>query len=131
MPNQEMQSICKSGSSVLPPVSLEKLRRHFHETYKLNASQVEIMMVSSSKSLNQAFDNIEKHLKTEEDDQVLSSVFHNLKGVLFNMGEKEWAEFFRDIESKIVAEKKCDFQVVSEMMTGGLMDVLSYDSENG
>jgi len=127
MPNKEMQSVCKSGTSVLTPVSLEKLRRHFLEAYKLNASQVEIMVVSSSKSLTQALDNIEKHLKTKEDDQTLSSVFHNLKGVFLNMGEKEWADFFRDIENKLVAGKKCDFQVVIEVMTSGLMDVLSYD----
>lgn len=108
------------------PLSIEKLRIHFRDVYKLNESQVETMVQSSSKSLVFAMDTIDDFLRKKECGEGLGPVFHNLKGVLLNMGEEEWAHYFRTIERRIAADEKCDMSKVQKIMKSGLQDVLSY-----
>lgn len=109
------------------PLSIEKLRIHFRDIYQLNESQVETMVQSSSKSLVLAMDTIDDFLKVKECREDLSLVFHNLKGVLLNMGEEEWADYFRTIERRIAADEDCDIGKVQKVMKRGLQDVLLYE----
>lgn len=83
------------------------------------------MVQSSAKSLIQAMENIDEFLAGEGSLQMLGLVFHNLKGVLLNMGEKEWADYFRIIERRL-AEEECDIGQVQDTMREGLTDILSY-----
>lgn len=110
-----------------PPVSIGKLRIHFREVYQFNESQVETMVQSSSKSLAFAMETIDEFLKNKESHEDLTLVFHNLKGVLLNMGEEEWADYFRTIEKKIKTDEHCDLDRVQQNMKKGLRDILSYD----
>lgn len=109
------------------PLSIEKLRIHFRDVYQLNESQVETMVQSSSKSLVFAMDTIDDFLKVKESHEDLVPVFHNLKGVLLNMGEEEWADYFRTIERRIIADEICDIGKVQKIMQRGLQDVLLYE----
>lgn len=117
--------MCAENFSVPEPVLLENLRTHFHDAYRFNASQVEIMVQSSSKSLCQAMADIEEFLLTGKGYRLLCSVFHNLKGVSLNMGEDEWADFFRTIEKRIDSGEPCDIEKIRGTMIFGLKDVLS------
>ena len=117
--------MCTEKDSVPEPILLEKLRTHFSDVYRFDAPQVEVMVQSSSKSLRQAMTDIEEFLLTGDNYQLLGSVFHNLKGVSLNMGEKEWADFFRTIEKRIDSGEACDIATIKNTMGFGLKDVLS------
>jgi hypothetical protein len=129
MDEKETQLTRTAEVPPMPFVSLKTLKCHFIGVYQLNTSQAERMVESSSKSLIQTLDKLDAFLKSKDSNVTLIPVFHNLKGLFLNMGEKEWAGFSKDIESRIMAEEPCNIERVVELLTHGLRDVLSYKSK--
>lgn len=119
------------GSPVPAPLVLSKLRDHFRQTYLLNETQVETMVVSSSKSLEHAFSCAGEIFKGTEPAEQLVAFFHGLKGLLLNMGESEWASYTKAIESKLVAGEQLDYAMVIGIIEKGLVEILCYDGGNG
>jgi hypothetical protein len=108
------------------PVTLIKLREHFRCKYNLNESQVEIMVVSSSKSLKQGLDHLAAAFSQEQSEEQLRAIYHGMKGLLLNMGETEWAAYTREIEKKLLLNKKLDHGVIAGIMRNQMVDVLTY-----
>lgn len=97
------------------PVKPSNLREHFATTYRLDANQVEIMLDSSAKSLENTLDELQKAIDDELGYAEISRLGHSLKGVLLNMGELEWAELARFIEKSAGAGKN---EKYSELVNG-------------
>ncbi len=112
--------------SVPAPVTLSNLRRHFKEVYGFNFSQTEIMLESSSKSLVQAFGNMSEVLNNPNSQEQLGTIFHGLKGLLLNMGEKEWAAFALAVEQETKKGVLLNFDRIFADMQVGLASILSY-----
>lgn len=120
-----------NGPPVPAPLVLSKLRDHFRQTYLLNETQVETMVVSSSKSLEHAFSCAGAIFKGTEPAEQLVAFFHGLKGLLLNMGESEWASYAKAIESKLAIGEPLDYAMVIGIIEKGLVEILCYDGGNG
>lgn len=114
-----------------PPVSIEKLRRYFSKAYGLKDAQVEVLVESSAKSINQAFANISAAMDSKESAQQLALFLHGLKGVFLNMGENEWALFVKQLEQEVETILRCDFEAIVVEMQGRLENLLSYPGAAG
>lgn len=119
------------GLSTPAPLVLSRLRDHFRQIYLLNEAQVETMVVSSSKSLGDAFASVDGILGGTESEKQLVAFFHGLKGLLLNMGAKEWASYTRTIEEKLAAGEPLDCGNVIGIIERGLVEILSYGGGNG
>ncbi|MDK9706874.1 MAG: hypothetical protein OEL83_07455 [Desulforhopalus sp.] len=110
-----------------PPVTMAKLRRHFRDQYLLTDPQVELMLTSSSKSLEQSLENLAEGIAAKDMAvDHLKAVYHGLKGVLLNMGESEWADYTRAIEQKILAGEPLDHRRIEQILRDGMVEVLTY-----
>lgn len=112
--------------SVPTPLILDRLRDHFRRTYMLNETQVETMLVSSSKSLNQALASAHDILEGTEPEARFTLVFHSLKGLLLNMGEAEWAAYTKELEKKLTDGEQVDYAAAVEVLEKGVAVILSY-----
>lgn len=109
------------------PVTLAKLRRHFRDKYLLTDPQVELMVASSSKSLEQSFGNLAEAISSEDlSVDRLKAIYHGLKGVLLNMGEPEWAAYIREIEQKVLAGETLNHSLIVKVLRDGMVEVLTY-----
>jgi hypothetical protein len=110
-----------------PPVTVVKLRQHFRDKYLLTDPQVELMVESSSKSLEQSFGNLAEAISSDDlTVDRLKAVYHGLKGVLLNMGEPEWAAYTREIEQKVLAGETLDHSLIVKVLRDGMVEVLTY-----
>ena len=109
-----------------PPVSLERLRTHFRQVYKLNEDQVECMLRSASQSLRTTFVSAQQALASDDLCSALAPVAHGLKGLLLNLGEGEWAALARIIEKAAKAEQPYEYVDVVNNMREGLSAVADY-----
>ena len=114
------------GASAPAPLVISKLRNHFRQTYMLNEAQVETMLMSSSKSLEQALSSAEEILKEKEPAHGMVGFFHGLKGLLLNMGEAEWASYTKVVEDRLAVGERIDYARVLGVIEKGLADILSY-----
>ena len=112
--------------SVPTPLVLDRLRDHFRRTYMLNETQVETMLISSSKSLNQALASAHDILEGTEPEARFTLIFHSLKGLLLNMGEAEWAAYTKELEKKLTDGEQVDYAAAVEVLEKGLAVILSY-----
>jgi len=108
------------------PLVLDKLRDHFRRTYMLNETQVETMLVSSSKSLKQALASAHDILAGTEPEARFALVFHSLKGLLLNMGEAEWAAYTKELEKKQTNGEQVDYAAAVAILEKGMAAILSY-----
>lgn len=108
------------------PLVLEKLRDHFRRTYLLSETQVETMMISSSKSLKQAIGGAHEILKEKEQEARFTLLFHSLKGLLLNMGEAEWAAYTKELEEKLKNGEQVDYAAAIGIIEKGLVEILLY-----
>ena len=92
------------------PIEPSNLREHFATTYRLDIHQVEIMLKSSAQSLEATLTDLQKALDDNLGYQEISRLGHNLKGVLLNMGELEWADLARRIEKAAGAEDQENYR---------------------
>jgi len=113
------------------PVTVQNLQRHFREVYGFNISQTEVMLQSSAKSLEQAFGDAAAALEQANARQLLAPVFHGLKGLFLNMGEKVWAAFARDVEEKLKGDVPVDLKGIITVLRVGLTEVLDYYRDKG
>lgn len=96
----------------LTDVTVERLRRHFSQTYKLNEEQVDFMVQSSAQSLRAVFESVQQILTGDELQQAaLIRMAHSLKGLLLNMGEPGWADIARAVEFAARAGESRDYSV--------------------
>lgn len=106
------------------PVTIENLREHFRTTYKLNEEQIDLMVVSSARSLQTAFlaldaiggDDGDEHMK-------IAAIAHSLKGLFLNMGQHEWASSAVEIENAANAGQDRDYKTMFLDLRYGLQDV--------
>ena len=116
----------KIGMLAPTPITLVKLRDHFSNKYKLTEPQVEIMVVSSSKSLEQGLEHLLEVLAGEQSVERLGAIYHGLKGLFLNMGEPEWAAFTKEIEQKMLVGEELDHKRIVGKLQHGVAEVLSY-----
>lgn len=108
------------------PLVLSRLRDHFRVTYLLNETQVETMVISSSRSLEHAFSTADEILRGAAPESRLVAFFHGLKGLLLNMGATEWASYTRTLEEKLAAGGELDYAEIIGILERGLVEILSY-----
>ncbi len=109
-------------------VTISKLRTHFKTTYGLNDDQIEAMLESSSRSLNAVFDQFDTLFSEQEAFSTLVQPCHNLKGLLMNMGEMEWAKRVGELEKSVKECVEKDYQAEFTMVKIGLTEVRTYGS---
>jgi ribosomal protein S17E len=114
-------------NTVAPPlITVEKLRDHFRHKYQLNETQVEIMIESSSKSLKQGLVQLVQIIDRERSVEGMRAIYHGFKGLFLNMGEREWAEYTKEMEQKLLAGEQLDHGVIAEKLRLGMAEVLAY-----
>jgi hypothetical protein len=112
--------------SIPPLITVGKLRDHFRHKYKLNEAQVELMIMSSSKSLEQGLAQLVEVLARVEPVESLGAVYHGLKGLFLNMGEQEWAAYTKEVEQKLSAGELLDHGEIAKKLRQGMGGVLAY-----
>lgn len=110
----------------LTPVSVDRLRRHFSQTYQLNDEQVEFMVRSAARSLQTTFDTVDQALAGGDPCTVLIPVAHSLKGLLLNMGEAGWADIARRIESAAKAKEVHDYALPLQAIREAMSAIIGY-----
>lgn len=108
------------------PLVVERLRDYFRRTYALSESQVETMLVSSSKSLQQTLTGARETLDTSEPQTRMAFLFHSLKGLLLNMGEVEWAAYTKGLEQQQTDGEQVDYRAAVAALEKGMAEILSY-----
>ncbi len=108
------------------PVSIDGLRTYFRSTYQLGEQQVELMINSSRKSLEKILAEARLALQSEEVCGEMVHIGHNLKGLLLNMGEPEWAELARELEHSARAGIQRDYVGMIDQFVQGMTAVLTY-----
>ncbi len=105
-------------------VNADVLREHFKSNYNLVGDQIDLMLESSSISLKKSLAGLYEALDQENNLEELAKLGHNVKGVLLNMGEPEWAEVAKKIELAAAAGKKIDYRNMVEHIHEGVKGVL-------
>ena len=82
------------------------------------------MLKSSSESLRKSLDDLYAVLDKDCNLEDLAKISHNIKGVLLNMGESEWAEIARTMETSAMTGKKIDYRSMVEHIHKGVEGVL-------
>lgn len=110
----------------LTPVSVDRLRRHFSQTYKLSDEQVEFMVRSAARSLQTTFDSVDQIPAGGDSGAVLVRVAHSLKGQLLNMGEAGWAEIARMVEFAAKAKEDHDYALPLQAIREAMSAIMEY-----
>lgn len=112
----------------LTDVTVERLRRHFSQTYKLNEDQVEFMVKSSAQSLRTVFESVQQILTGDVASQqaALIKTAHSLKGLLLNMGEPGWADVARAVEFAAKAGESRDYFFPLEKIRSATSAIVEY-----
>lgn len=111
----------------LTEVTVERLRRHFSQTYKLNEDQVEFMVKSSAQSLRTVFESAQQILAGDDSQQAaLAKMAHSLKGLLLNMGEQGWADIARAVEFAAKAGESRDYSAPLEEIRTATLAIVEY-----
>lgn len=109
---------------VPPALSLETLRNHFKNIYKLKDDQVEFMIGSASQSLQMALASAEQALVSDYLCAALAPVAHSFKGLFLNMGEPEWAALARAMEQAAKAGEPYEYAIVVQKIRQGVATLL-------
>lgn len=107
-------------------VTVSKLHAHFKTIYGLNDDQIEAMLLSSSRSLNAVFDQFDTLFLEQDVPSTLVQPCHNLKGLLMNMGEMEWAKRVGQLEASVKEGVVKDYQAELAVVKAGLAEVRTY-----
>jgi hypothetical protein len=106
------------------PVTIKSLREHFRITYNFNEEQIDLMVVSSARSIQAAFLAFDMILDGEDAREKVVVIAHGLKGLLLNMGQDEWAGYVREMESAASAGEGHDYKEVIQGLRLGLQEVI-------
>ncbi len=77
-------------------VAVPRLQNHFIKKYELDASQAELLVVSSCESLREVLAEINDILATsgkELEYEGIRGIVHRAKGLFLIMGVESWAEY--------------------------------------
>ncbi len=109
------------------PTTTSKLRNHFTTAYGLQEDQVEAMVKSASSSLCTVFAKVDALFKEGENLTEIAQLSHNLKGLLMNMGEQEWAKAASEMEA--LAKKGTPYNYEAEFMRvfEGMEEIIRYN----
>ena len=118
------------GVSSPSVMTLVKLREHFRKKYQLNQMQVEFMVESSCKSLEQGLAILTGVFSGDASVTGLEALFHGFKGLFLNMGEAEWAAYTKEIEQKLLAGEQLDHEMIAGILRHGAAEVLAYRGTN-
>ena len=105
------------------PVTIKRLREHFRTTYNFNEEQTDLMIVSSARSIQAAFLAIDEIVDKEDMCEKIAVITHGLKGLLLNMGQKEWAGYVKDIENAAKAGRHHEYTEMMQRLRLGLQEV--------
>lgn len=105
-------------------VTLERLRHHFKSVYRLADDQVETMVLSSARSLNISLASLFEALDNDIDLSEISRVGHSIKGLLLNMGEQQWAELARELETSAASGLDINYRKLVDEINKGVEDIL-------
>jgi HPt (histidine-containing phosphotransfer) domain-containing protein len=117
------KKVLKVMNSNFSPVTIKNLREHFRTTYKLNEEQIDLMVVSSARSLQTAFLATDEILNGGDVCVKIAAVAHSLKGLLLNMGQHEWAGYAREIENTAKANEVRDYKEMMQRLRLGVQEV--------
>lgn len=106
------------------PIKIENLRSHFRNTYGLTEEQIEKMLISSAKSLATTLGQLYDSLEQKENLAELTRLGHNLKGVLLNMGEQEWADIARRLEKSAAAGEPQNYREIAGSIGKGAEEII-------
>ena len=120
------------GTGVSSPsvMTLVKLRDHFRKKYQLNEMQVELMVVSTCKSLEQGLAQLTGVCSGNQSGVGLPAIYHGFKGLFLNIGEAEWAAYTNEIEKKLLAGAQLDHEMIAGILRHGVAEVLAYGGTN-
>lgn len=104
-------------------VNLETLRAHFKLTYNLTDDQIDVMLEASAKSLTTSFSTLYTALETNDLEQVFRTA-HSVKGLLLNLGEKEWAALARQLELAASKGEERGYKSLVTQIYEGVGDIL-------
>ena len=107
------------------PVEPSNLREHFATAYRLDTNQIEIMLESSARSLENTLAALKKAIDDNHGYAEISRLGHSLKGVLLNMGESEWADLARLIEKSAGAEQQENYRELVDGLQKGVENFLN------
>tara|TARA_Y100001933_G_scaffold74916_1_gene76237 strand:- start:329 stop:724 length:396 start_codon:yes stop_codon:yes gene_type:complete len=107
------------------PMEPANLRVHFETTYRLDDSQVEVMLESSVKSLKATLSRLDAAIEGDHGLKEVSRLGHSLKGLLLNMGEREWADLARLIEQSAAVGEQRDYRDILRGIGQGAEKLLS------
>lgn len=105
-------------------ITKERLRKHFREVYKLADDQIDVMLKSSAHSLSSFFSRFQDTLKKEDNLEDISKIGHGLKGLLLNLGEKEWADLAREIELSAAEGKRKNYLHLIDIIYKGVEEIM-------
>jgi hypothetical protein len=105
------------------PVTIKGLREHFRTTYNFNEEQIDLMVVSSARSIQAAFLAFDMIPEGEDAHEKVVVIAHGLKGLLLNMGQDEWAGYVREMERAASAGEGHDYKEMMQRMCLGLQEV--------
>ena len=105
-------------------VNLGALKTHFKSNYNLADDQIDLMLESTSKSLNSSLSELYETLEMNTNFEKLTKLGHRIKGLLLNMGEQEWAAVARELELSASAGKDIDYRGMVERIHKGVESVL-------
>lgn len=115
----------KTDEGATPPkIRTEKLREHFSTTYRLKDDQIDMMLASTSKSLNASLRALYEALDEGGNLNEVSRLGHSVKGLLLNMGEPQWAEFARELENSAAKGESRDYRKLVECIHRGVEKIL-------
>ena len=105
------------------PVTVAGLRNHFAITYHLDEEQIEIMLRSTARSLEQTLAAAETALSADDGHASMAKAGHALKGLFLNMGEEDWAAIARELERAATAGEDLDYALVVSRLAKGMRAV--------
>jgi hypothetical protein len=105
------------------PVTIRSLREHFRTTYNFNEEQIDLMVVSSARSIQAAFLAIDETVDKEDACEKIAVIAHGLKGLLLNMGQNDWAGYVKDIENAAKAGRYHEYIEMVQRLRLGLQEV--------
>jgi hypothetical protein len=112
-----------AARKIMTPVTIKRLREHFQATYNFNEEQIDLMVVSSAKSIQAAFLAIDETADQKGLCEKIAVIAHGLKGLLLNMGQTEWAGYVRDIEHTAKAGRNHECTEMVHRLRLGLQEV--------
>lgn len=114
----------RTEEALPPKVTRAELREHFRSAYNLSEEQIEVMLESSSSSLQKSFSMLYDLLGDSQDLKEITRIGHSLKGLLLNMGQERWAQIAREMEKSAAAGEQRGYRAMADAIYEGVREIL-------